>query len=286
MSDESLEAVGNVAIESEAPVSDKEVQYSDAVETTDTTATEPSVTVDDVKQEHVEAELTEADKVRAAMQKRIDQKHKLAMQKAEEVEALRVELEKYKPKQEDNAPKQEDYDDYDKWEADTISYKAEQLAQDRVNQQRQEEFARKQQELNAIKQRDFEAKVEEFRKQVPDYDVKAESFIKSVEVLKLEKGNNNPTLSALGQTLLELDNPPEVIAHLSDNDDLLFELANKTPIQAGIALVKLQLELQGKAKEQLNHKPEPIKPLKANGKHTKPKDDWTPDEVVAWVNGS
>lgn len=218
------------------------------------------------------------ERVKGATQKRIDRLTYEARSKEEELRKYQSELDQYKPK-EDLPPSEDNFDTYEEWQDAVIEFKANQKLKQIESETRQRQMQQKQQEAIEAGRKRFEAMESEFKQSNPEYDLNAKKFMDISQEVVATKGNN-PTVQAIGQVLTEIDAAPALINHLGQNEELVFELANKTPVQAAFELFKISQSLT--ETKQINKTlPEPVKPVSATGKTTKSLKELSGAELLA-----
>lgn len=259
MSDESLEVT-------EAPEVEVKTE-SESVEDVKQNDEQPESVEGNTKDDEPseKQEISEIEKLEHGFQKTIRRKTRQLRQAEERALELERQLAELQPKQEDNAPKEDDFDNFDDYVNAKVEYEAEKRAKDQLRQAKEQEALKARQEARAQAAKRFAENEARFRQEHPDYDKNAEAFLEIADDLKRVKGQNNPTLTAMGQVLSELPDAPALINHLAQNEELAYELADKSPVNAAFELFKLAQSLTAETK-QINVKPDPVKPVKANGK--------------------
>ena len=227
-------------------------------------------------------EPTEADRIREAMQKRIDRKTAVTKALEKKIAELQSKVAEIPQQEVDNSPKEEDFETFEEYDKARVEYLADKKAEERFNEKKQKELAQKSYELRQAKAKEFNDKIESFRAEVPDYDEKAAAFMELTADYRSRMGEANPTLQSIGNVILELENAPAVIHQLGANPDLMDDLASMNPVQAGIELVRLHESYSRPEKKQIT--PEPIKPLKATGKGNKDPRKMSDEEYIRWRN--
>ena len=276
MSDESLSAVSV----------EPEMDTSNPVEEVKQEAEDNGADVTEANESDEQPELSEADKVKFAMQKRIDRQTARTKRMEEELAQARAEVEKFKtqdaPKQEaeDGKPREEDFDSLDEWINATAEWKAETLAEKRLSEAKQKQLQEAQQKEFELRQAQFNERINAFKADFPDYPERELLFSETVEDLQ-DKYGASPTLSVLGDYIQQSDVAPSLIYELGSNPELAHDLAGMQPMQALEELVKLKLSVQNRKPEKASEKPKPIKPLNSTGRSTKKLDDMSPSELMA-----
>lgn len=276
MSDESL----NEAEVTETPTEDVKTE-PEVVEETE--AQEESETGKDDKPEPEEKkEPTEAEKVRHAMQKRIDRKTAIEKQQQEQIEELRQKIESLTPQEVDTTPKEEDFNTFEEWQDAVVEHKANERLKAKELELQQKRLAEKQAEANRAMSKRFEEAEIAFKAEHPEYDDNAVKFMEVADDIQRSKGNN-PTIQAIGQVLREVDGAPALINHLGQNEDLAYEIAELSPVNAAFKLFELKQSLV-RSSEPEKAKPAPVKALKGTGKPSKAVKDLDAKGVLNWVN--
>lgn len=274
MSENSLEAVESA---SEQVVDVKETEQAE----TNVEAKEEAVAKEGTQEE--KPELSEVERVKQSMQKRIDRKtaaYKDLQRKIQELEAQM-------PKQAvvDDSPKEEDFDSWEDYQEAVVKHKAEKLVSERLREEKQKELdaARQAQTEQARKQ--FEALEHDFRAEHADYDERASAFSETVADLRQRFGQS-PTMSALGELIATSEVAPALVYELGGNLDLAEDLVSMSPVQAARELLKLEISLS-KSPETKEEAPlpEPITPVKARGNASKNLNNMSAEELVRWAEG-
>jgi hypothetical protein len=224
-------------------------------------------------------ELSEADKIRAAMQKRIDRQtaaSKAQQERIRQLEQERIELEAKAPKA-DDTPKQEDFDDYDEWQKAIIEHQAKLKANEIIKADKDKQLKAAQEQQAAEMRRVFDEKEKAFRSTTPDYDRVAGEAVEAIVAL----ANTGVDVAPLRNIVMQFDNPPEMIYQLGKDSTLVETLATMPPLKMMRELVKLELALEGTAKEPAKV-PEPIKSVGGSGK-SKDIAQQSPKDVLAWA---
>lgn len=226
--------------------------------------------------------LSEADKIRQSMQKRIDRQTAASKAREENFRRLETELNELRanaPKA-DSEPKQEDFDNYDKWQEAVIDHRAKLKADETLATQKESELKDAQQRQAAEVQKEFIAKETTFRAATPDYDRVAKEAVQTMT----ELGAAGANISLLRDVVMQFDNPPELIYELGKDTNLIEDLVNLPLLKIMRELVKLESALQG-TKEEPKQAPKPIKPLGGKGSATKPLSSRSGKEILDWAKG-
>jgi hypothetical protein len=263
------------------------VQGSDAAST-------PSEDVKTDVQDSTQAEestVSEADKIRTEMQKRIDRLTAARHAEAKRAEQAEQELGKYRPKQDgpkapvkplpDKYDSQEAYEaDLDKWTDEMADFKAEQKLSE-AKKKAEEETAQKTRAESVEKRlKAMDKKGAEFSKVTPDYDQKVDLVN---EMVSLSTMSPEQRFAAL-DTLLDCENGPQVMYHLGNNPEALEAMFKMAPHQIIRELTKLDLAQETQPETQQTQ-PEkvlaPPTPIKSSGKVSKSLDDMSGKEILA-----
>lgn len=265
----------------------------------------PSTPTEEVKQEVVQGEIeapkeaetpeaqaevkepkpepTEAEKVKAAMQKRIDRQTAAFRSQEERLRQLESQLTEMTAKapKADDAPKQDDYKTYEEWEDATLEYKANKRVQERLKAEKEKELQTAQQRQQQEVRRVFEEKEKAFRTTAPDYDRVAQEAVTELNTLA-QSGVN---IASLRDMVMSFDNPPEILYQLGKEPNLIEELVNMQPTKAMRELVKLEIALKGTAKAEPKRAPEPIESIGSKAGGVKSLTQMSAKEISAWAKG-
>lgn len=274
MSDnQTLEVAPSVTQEPSEPIADVNAQVEEG-------ATKP---VEEVKPEEGKAENaepTEVEKVKLAMQKRIDRQTAAFKASQERMRQLEEQVKAFEAKapQVDNAPKQEDFATYEEWEEAITDYKAEKKAEERIRTEKEKELQAAKERQAAEVRREFEQKESAFRTQAHDYDLIAGEAVAAMNELALSGQNIVP----LRDAVMQFDNPPAMIYELGKDPELIQSLVSMEPLKAMRELVKLEIAMESKAMSVPPKAPEPIRPLGGKG-GVKPLHERSGKDVLDWA---
>lgn len=278
MPDEVLEVASNPAQEPSAPAADAKPK---AEEGEINKAPDEASTEGEGKAEKPKPELTEVEKVKLAMQKRVDRLTAASKAEAERSRRLEQELAQLKASstaKADDAPKQDDFDKYEDWEKASIEYHAKKRADELLK-------AEKEKELQAVRQRQaqeakrrFDEQCQAFRTQHTDFDAVSREAVEILNTL----AQTGVEIGKLESIIMQFENPPQLIYELGKDTSLIEDLVSMEPLKAMKELVKLELALQGTAQAEPKQAPEPIKPTSGKG-GAKPLHMRSGKDVLAWV---
>lgn len=297
---ESLE--GGVVGTTGTVVSEETTMTSDPVEEVKANTEEVSTDGDEQKEtedksekaekpKKKEPELTEAEKIRQSMQKRIDRKTAIQKQKEEtlaqreqEIAQLKEQLSKYSPEPE-AGPREEDFETYDEFIEAQIEHRTKQALSQKEQEYKQQMLQERQQAEQAEMKKAFDEKVHQFRVDKPDYPEKEAVFQEVVNDLVNRKGEADPTLGALGDFIIDSDVAPALMYELGNTPELVEDLASMKPMAALREMFKLEQSLSKRKVTRKESKPEPIKPVGGSkGNLNKAPDEMSASELMAWVN--
>jgi len=246
--------------------------------TTEEVVAQPSDLPEDVKPEddakpegdakpEDKPEPTETEKVKYAMQKRIDKQNaKLA-----EMERLLAEKEavllKAQPQQTD-APKEEDFATYDEFLKAQGRWEVVQEQKETQQKQAQADRDAAYQKTMAERKAMFEEKEVEFKKLTPDYDEKVSEVESSISLLT-DKQKSSTEFQVFRDMLFSSDNMPALTYELGKNPDLLDKMLTMNPLQIARQIARLELQIENAPKQQ--HKPvtAPPTPISSGSKVNK-----------------
>lgn len=212
-------------------------------------------------------EPTEAEKIKYAMQKRIDkQTAKLA-----EYERLLSEKEqvllKANPVQND-APKEEDFATYEEYLEARGAWKEVQKQKDEQKKQAQADRDAAYQKTIAERKAIFETKEAELKKVTPDYDEKVKEVETTISLLT-DSQKSSTEFQVFRDMLFSSDDMPALTYELGKNPDLLDKLLTMNPLQIARQIARLELQIENAPKQQ--HKPvtAPPTPISSGSKANK-----------------
>lgn len=227
--------------------------------------TDDTATSETAKEESQETEITPEQKAlnKLAFEKREEKRQRIAAQ--EELDKLKAQI----PAQTEvkNEPRLEDYD-YDDaaFQAALIDYKVGLKVSEGLKTVEQRQIEKKALESQQVTQQSFNAKVAELTKTVPNY---AENV-----------GNLPDFPSETLNTIMQMDNGPEVANYLGLHANIADEIAGISPIQAAVKLGQISTQLSTlKPEVKTSAAPEPIEPVSASGSLNKSYDDMSMEEI-------
>jgi len=187
-----------------------------------------------------------------AFEKREEKRQRIALEK--ELEALKAQTKQAEPVKELTL-EAFDYDEQ-AYNAALIKNEVNKGVEAIKQQQVSEQAAIKQAEI----QTKFNAKVTEFKKKATDYDRHV------VNLPEFEQDTLN--------TILQMDDGPEVALYLAKHADIADQVASMSPTSAALTLGKISSQLaSAKPKPKPSAAPDPIDPISNGGAATSQKDD-------------
>lgn len=224
------------------------------------------------------AEPSEVEKVKAAMQKRID---RLTAQRSEAERRAREYEEKIKssaPTQKDDAPKEADFETYEDFLIAKGKHEAKKEYEAKQSEAKRLETQEAQAKENEALRQKFEASESEFRKNVPDYDDTVQVLNEAISSVN----HKSAEFQAFRETLLSSENMPALSYHLGKNPDLLDEMQTLKPIQIVRRLIALEMGIKPADKKVAAPLPQPVKSPSGKGGFNKPLGEMTAAEIDAW----
>lgn len=191
-----------------------------------------------------------------------------------EKKLLRAELEQLKGKQgaEDKPkgkPKEEDFDNYNEY----VEALADHRYDTRKQQDEKDAIARKAQEYQFEIQQNFNVKAEVFAEANPDFD----DIATTDEMLDIYETN-----PAFEEAVSISENAAELAYHLGKNPDKAREIAKMSPVQAAMAVARVESEITKSKPNNVSSAPIPIKPVgKVGSAGEKSYGDMSMDEYAA-----
>lgn len=217
-------------------------------------------------------EPTEADKIKYAMQKRIDRQTAKAAETERLLREAQTELSKYRIPEKSGAPREEDYPpEKGGYEA----YLKAQGAYEYEQKQKTEAQAKAQAEADALYQRQiaerkqlFEKREIELKATLPDYDEKV-AEVEDVISSMTDSQKSTVEFQVFRDMLFSSDVMPEITYELGKSPDLFDKLMAMNPLQIARTIAKLELQIENAPKQQ--HKPvtAPPSPISSGSKANK-----------------
>lgn len=209
-------------------------------------------------------ELTEVDKVKYAMQKRIDR----LTAKAAELERSHIEaVEKLKqfeqPKS--SAPNEDDFETTEDYLKALGKYEAQQEIEAQKKAEAEEIKNKAYAEKIAAKRAAFEAQEAEIRKTTPDYDEAVQVLNEFVSTVNTQ----TQEFQVFRDVLMDSKNMPAISYELGKNPDLMDKLSKSSPVEIARTLFRLEYDIENRAKPTTQTQPAPPKPVTNSSKTTK-----------------
>lgn len=266
-----------------APVETAEAPKAEAVETVKSETVKSDVETAD-KSAEKNKEPTEAEKIRFAMQKRID---RLTASRSE-IERKYQELIEVQKKFEDKPavrqgePKEADFKTAEEYLKALGKFEAEQeFSQKQAKEKQQRDHAAYQAKIEA-RRAIFDEKEAELRRSTPDYDEASAVFNEYVGSVD----QSNPVFAVFRDVMMGMNDLPAVAYHLGKNPDVLEGLAKKDGIDLARTLFRIEYDLE-KSPPAQRAKQSPKPPVEVKGAASKAKkdlSDMSPRELVKWAS--
>jgi len=271
-------SLDNLAVAPEAAVSNETTQETEkltpTVEQGAPTEEKPETDSTDTAEK---PEPTEAEKVKAAMQKRIDKQ--TAQRAALQRRIAELEASVAKPvEQKDDAPKEADFSSYEDYLKAVGKYEAKQEIEAKQAEAKNAELAKAYQAKMEAGRAEFVAKEAEFRKSVPDYDDAVEVLNETIQAAN----HNSQGFQVFKDILLAAPDLPALSYHLGKNPDLLDEMQRMEPVQIAWKLIETAIGLK-KQKTETATLPPPPKAVGSRTKSGKDIESMSPKELLKWV---
>lgn len=227
----------------------------------------------------VEKPLTEAEKIRHSMQKRIDRQTAATKTQQERISLLErqvAEAAARAPK-EDDMPKESDFDTWEDFDTARVKHLAKKEAESYMKAEREKELKTAQERQHAETQRQFMDKEAKYKATVQDYDRYAKEAVETMNLM----AQTGTDISSLRDAVMQFDNPPKMIYQLGKDTSLIEELAPMPPLKIMRELLKLEASLT-KEPDSTKEAPTPIRSSSGKG-GVKPLDQRSGEEILKWV---
>lgn len=249
-----------LAIEPVETVTDAPAEVTETPEPSEAQTDETAEAPAEAKEEQ-KPELTEADKIRHAMQKRIDRLTAKSSAAEQQLQEVMERLKQFDQPKTNDAPKEEDFEtveDYlkavGKWEAKQEFARAE---QDKAAQTQKQAFEARMTEKRAS----FEAKEAELRKATPDYDDAVQVLNEYIETVD----QKSPGFQVFRDVMMESEDMAAMSYHLGKNPEIVEKLSKSNPIEVARILFNLERDLKETPKKAAQVAPKPPTAIKAQG---------------------
>lgn len=238
-------------------------------------AIDPSAPLIEDEQKEVVPEKPKEEPIPKGVQKRIDR----AVRQKYEAEARANELERRLQHLEQNhqakpatsdAPKYEDFQDFDAYSRAVARYEAKQEIESTLNAHQKVEAERKAQAAQAATAETWAKRAAAARAEMPDFD----EVVSSSDITLFK----DPSVS---QAIIESNIGPQIAYYLASNPDEADEIADMTGFAAIRAIGRLEAKLEG-GKASVTKTPAPIKPVGQRASAEKSPNDMTNEEFAKW----
>lgn len=222
-------------------------------------------------------ELTEAEKIKAAMQKRID---KLTAKSTQAERAYQEAMAKLQEKERSKSgePKESDYDTVEDFLIAKGKYEAKvEYEQRQKSEQEKQQQQRHKERIERLRQ-NFDAKEAEMRKTTPDYD----QVVQVVNELMDDAPKDSAEFGAFREMLLTAPDMPALVYHFGKNPELVEGLFKMSPAEIAWTIAREAVKLESAPKQQSTPNPEPPKAVTGKAKGEKPMSQWTAKEIDEW----
>lgn len=225
----------------------EETTQAEPVQVDSAVAETPSTSSEDIKKEDAapkeEKSTPDPEKIKAAMQKRVDKRTwqlNEARKKNEELSRRLAELEKQTGPKE---PKLEEYQSAEEYEKDRIEYEVQKRLRQKDEEQSkaQKQISEKEFAQKAIAA--FEQRAAKFSEVAKDYDQVTK------EARNVFAVHDSATSHAVAEALLQVESGPALFYHFGKNPDALDSLMEMTPVEAIYQLAKLEQSFASPQKE-------------------------------------
>lgn len=211
-------------------------------------------------------EPTEAEKIKYAMQKRIDRQTAKNAQMERELAELKSWRQQMDTKQETGEPKEDQYETVEEYLIAKGAYQERKKVSDEAAAAKKEAEDKAYAAKVAKIREDLTAKETEFRKVTPDYDdavTVVNEYISTAEP-------NSVHLAMFRDFVMESDNPTPLLYKLGKNPSLIEEMSEMSPIKFMRQLIKLEMEIENAPKVTRQTQTQPPTPIKGSASGVKP----------------
>lgn len=208
-------------------------------------------------------ELSEADKIKFAYQKRVNRQGAKISDLERERQQLLAELEKYKPKQVDDAPKEDQFQSVEEFLIAKGKYEAKkEFEAQQVKAKQEAEQAAYAQKVSETAEK-LKQKEAEFRKTIPDYD-DAVAVVNDFISDAMSDDPNSVHVQIFRDFVMTSENPSPILYQLGKNPHEIDRLSKLSPLEFHEELVLYKHGLKGNnapktTVRQVSAPPSPVK---------------------------
>ena len=253
-----------------------EAEQAEASEVTESTEGEPAeVTAEEAPEEGE----TEEKKSRSARRREAIERSKAELAAAEQrareaeqkAEGIREAAKAIPP------PKQDDYNDFDQYQAALTAYHSVLMLDDRQAKELEEEAKASFTKSQDIKRQQAEEGARNWSEQIAEAKTRYTDF----EKVAL---SDAPINEALAAQIVESDVAADIAYHIGKNPDVGRALCGMGAVDMARALGRLEAQLSAPKPKTVSTAPDPITPVRGKATASKDPGDMTPSEYRAWVD--
>lgn len=224
-------------------------------------------------------ELSEADKVKYGMQKRIDRQTAKLTQAERELQELRQRVSQYEQPKKNDAPKEDDFETVEDYLKAVGKYEAQQEFSKAEKEKAAKETEAKRLEVEGMQRQTFEARAAELRKTAPDFDDVASAFVEEMAEMPPSEG-----LEVAKAIIRSSKLGADLTYHLGKNPELAESLKSMDSVGVARTLFRAEYDLEKAPKKKAQPAPNP--PTASKGSHTFSKglESMSAKELVKWAS--
>lgn len=231
-----------------------------------------------------EADEAEAEEKTSRAKARRERRKAEMERQREAAEAAERELQEVKQKlsrvegvlQHTQPPKESDFATYEEYQAKLAAYHSLRAFDERAMnetkseaEQRERQYQELQQQRQAEARSMFEESCSEARERYADFDAVA-------------RNPQVPVSQGMADIILGLDSGPDVLYHLGKNPAQAAQIAKMPPVQAALAIGRIEAGLAMPKPITKSKAPDPITPIRGSGSPSKDPAKMTPTEYRKW----
>lgn len=217
-------------------------------------------------------EPTEVEKVKHAMQKRIDKLTAKSSTLEKQYQEMLQKVQTEQPK--NDAPKEDDFETVEDYLKAVGKWEAKQEAAQADQENRKKEAEAKRLEIEGVQRQTFETRANELRKTAPDFDDVAQAFVEELADLPQSEGTE-----ALKTIIRSSPIGPDITYHLGKNPDVVEGLKKTDTVGLARALFRIEYDLEKAPKAKPQSQPTPPKPSSGSAKSSKTLEDMSYQEM-------
>ena len=175
----------------------------------------------------------------------------------------------------DPAPKREDFQDYEEWQASLAAHKVMSQMSARERAQLEEQSREREAALDQISQKQRQAMAQQWA------DQEADAKTRYADYQEVARNPDLPITEAMAMAMVGSDMGPDIAYHLGKNPAEAARIAQMQPLEAARAIGLLEARLSLPKAPINTAAPDPVSPVKPKARATKSAENMSMEEWIA-----